>query len=392
VTGSGDRPYRILHVLPDLAIGGGQTVVLEIVRNIDRTRFEPHVAVLGPANDLDRAYREAGANPVRVTDRLAPLGLAHLIRRDGIDLVHVHSDPDRKWGQLAAYLTRTPVVGHLHSLWVHLDRGAPDESRGWRRTRHLVLGRIRDGIERATVRHYVAASDTAADAFSEHAGVPVVTYRPGLDLTRFTGRAPDATRVAARAALGVDVDALVLVSVGRFVRGKGQARLLPVLAGVLSTRPDAVLVFVGDGPTRVAVAAEAERLGVAASVRFTGTRTDVPAVLGAADVFVFASESESFGIAVLEAMAMALPVVAYRLAPLEEFVVDGESGVLVEPDAVAEFAAAALKLADDPDGARAMGRDGRVLVERGFDATRSVVALEAIYLHALKGRTPRSAT
>lgn len=384
------RPFRILHVLPDLAIGGGQTVVLEIVRNLDRTRFEPHVAVLGPANDLDRAYREAGANPVRVTDRLVPIGLVHLIRRDKIDLVHVHSEPDRKWGQLAAYLTRTPVVGHLHSLWVHLNRGAPDDSRGWRRIRHLVLGRIRDGIEHATVHHYLAASDAAGDAFSEHAGAPVVTYRPGLDLTRFTGRAPDATRIAARAALGVDADALVLVTVGRFARGKGQARLLPVLAEVLVTRPDAVLVFVGDGPTRVAVEAEAERLGVAGAVHFAGTRTDVPGVLSAADIFVFGSESESFGIAVLEAMAMALPVVAYRLGPLEEFVADGESGLLLEPDDVAVFSAAVLKLACDPEGAKAMGRDGRAVVERDFDATRSVAALEAIYLQALDGRTPRS--
>jgi glycosyltransferase involved in cell wall biosynthesis len=153
-----------------------------------------------------------------------------------------------------------------------------------------------------------------------------------------------------------------------------------------------VLVIVGDGDRRGALEQLAAELHLTQAVVFTGSRDDVPEVLVAGDIFVFASESEGFGIAVLEAMAASLPVVAFGLPAFEEFAVDGVTAELVPLGDVTALAEAVAALIDDPERAEMMGRAGRNLVEGRFRADAVARSFESVYSAALGERPLEAAS
>jgi glycosyltransferase involved in cell wall biosynthesis len=378
-----ERRARVLHLLPDLAIGGGQTIVLNHLHHVDHDRFEVVVAVLAGGAELtdeaaaatgrdvvDLAYE--GARPWRTVPRLV-----RLLREESIDLVHVHSDQDRKLGHLAGLACRIPVVGHLHAEWVHLGPMTPARPTAPRRARARVAGWARDRVEARAVRHYVAESVRVQEIFRPLVHQPISVLDQAIPIDRFHGDRSQRDRI--RLELGIASSTPVLICVSRLVVGKGQGALIEAMVAVGRRHADAVLLLVGDGCEAASLRAEAERLGVAGSVRFLGSRQDVPDLLDAADVFVFASENEGFGLAVLEGMAAALPAVAFRIPSLQEFVVAGETGVLVDGRDPDDLAAAATAYLDDPATAARHGAAGREVVRTRFSPSSVARSFEAVY-------------
>lgn len=380
---------RVLHVLPDLAIGGGQTIVLNHLLHADRSRYDIDVVLLGGPGDLTDAFAAAGSPPEVLPGASAAQTIAAIRKRlNRVDLVHVHSDVDRKLTQVASLGTGVAVVGHLHAEWVHLGPKLPPSPTALDRARGTVMGRLRDAVERRTVAHYVAESADVARVFRPLVRQPITVLRQAIPVDRYEGAAERAAAAGLRAVLQPGTGPL-LVNVSRMVPGKGHLLLLESFAAMRSSVPDAVLALVGDGPERPATERRAEQLGVDASVRFLGNRHDVPDLLTVADVFVFASESEGFGLAVLEAMAASKPVVAFRLPAIEEFASDGESALLVERGDVASFANAVEKILGDPALGVRLGCAGRAIVESRFPADAVARTFEEVYETVLAGRTRR---
>jgi len=145
------------------------------------------------------------------------------------------------------------------------------------------------------------------------------------------------------------------------------------------------LVMVGDGPDRPRAQQRAEVLGVEDHVVFLGKHTSVDELLACADLFLLPSESESFGLAALEAMACGVPVVASRVGGVPEVVVDGETGALLDVGDVGGMAKAAVGILGDADRwAQVSGAARRLAVER-FDARKVVPIYEAFYREVLDG-------
>ncbi|HSL81291.1 MAG TPA: glycosyltransferase family 4 protein, partial [Thermoanaerobaculia bacterium] len=163
---------------------------------------------------------------------------------------------------------------------------------------------------------------------------------------------------------------------GRFRTRKAVAVLLEAFARLLREHPGAALVLAGDGEQRGALEARAERLGIAGAVRFAGVqpRDALPAWYAAADLFCLPSLYEGFPLAILEAMAAGLPVVATAVAGVPEAVVDGVTGRLVPPEDAAALARALAELAADPERARRMGDAGRRRVETEYAIPRIAAA------------------
>jgi glycosyltransferase involved in cell wall biosynthesis len=172
---------------------------------------------------------------------------------------------------------------------------------------------------------------------------PIEVVPTGVDLDRF--RPGD--RAAARARLGVGAGPLLLY-VGRLDREKNVGFLIDAFAGVAARHPDAEFWLVGRGTHERALRRRAARLGAGERVRFVGgvVHDEIVRYYQAADLFVFASTTETQGLAVLEAMAVGVPVVAVRASGVEEAVVDGVSGLLV-PEDPEVFAAAVRELLAD---------------------------------------------
>ena len=392
IDGPGAPRVRVLHLLPDLAIGGGQTIVLNHVRHADRSRYEVQVASLFPTNDLAPAFVEAGCPPVCLNHRVGnPLPtlvrLLRLLKKERIDILHVHSVPDRKIGQSAAVLAGVPVVGHLHALWVHLGVMLPDDPGPVRRLRGRLMGAGRDWVERRAVRQYVAESEAVEDRFGPLVTAPITVLQQTVAVDRIGTDEARAAGRALRRELGIGDEQLVVLNVSRLDEGKGHVNLVKAFAELAERWHDAVLVVAGEGPERGRVQAEIDAHDLSDRVHLLGSRLDIPAVLATGDLFAFMSEGEGFGLAVLEAMAASLPVVAYRLPPLEEFTIEGETAELVTLGDLDGFVKAADDLLGDPARRAAMGAAGRLHVEQRFPADGVARTFEQVYRAVTDGAT-----
>jgi len=145
------------------------------------------------------------------------------------------------------------------------------------------------------------------------------------------------------------------------------------------------LVFVGDGPERPGAVEEAESLGIADRVRFLGKLDSVAELLGCADLLLLPSESESFGLVALEAMAAGVPVVASAVGGLPEVVVEGETGFLRPVGAVEEMAEAAVSILRDPARWEEFSRAARAVAADRFAAEVIVPQYERYYERILSG-------
>lgn len=176
-------------------------------------------------------------------------------------------------------------------------------------------------------------------------------------------------------------DRKILVHVSNFRPVKRVADVVRVFAGVHKAMP-ATLVLVGDGPDRDAAREEADRLGLARDVRFVGKVDNVAEVLRGSDLFLLPSQTESFGLAALEAMACGVPVVASRVGGIPEVVVDGETGYLAPVGAVEEMTERAIAVLGD---GRTHERMKREAVARAleFSTDRIVPLYEQLYRDVL---------
>jgi N-acetyl-alpha-D-glucosaminyl L-malate synthase BshA len=178
-------------------------------------------------------------------------------------------------------------------------------------------------------------------------------------------------------------EAPIVVHVSNFRPVKRVRDVVEVFARVRATRP-ARLRLVGDGPDRAAVAARVTALGLDADVEFLGERVDLPAVLRDADLFVLPSETESFGLAALEAMACGVPVVASAVGGLPEVIPDGEVGALCPLGDVEAMAAAAIRILGDAELHRRLSRAARRLAESRYRIEPAVDRYLAIYQRVLR--------
>ncbi len=198
-------------------------------------------------------------------------------------------------------------------------------------------------------------------------GVPLDRFRPGA-------------AGAARRALGLTPEALVCLYVGRLDREKSVERVIEAFGLIAGALPQARLLLVGQGSHAEALGRRAAASPARDRIRLMGgvAREALPAYYRAADLFLFASETETQGLVLAEAHACGLAAVAVRASGVEEVVVDGATGLLTKPDA-RDLADAAIGLLLDPARRAAMGAAGRRVAERAFSATGQVAAMVELY-------------
>lgn len=183
---------------------------------------------------------------------------------------------------------------------------------------------------------------------------------------------------------GIPPGSPVIFCAAALIPEKGVSDLLAAAQQVLPRRPDTILMIAGDGPLLAALQRETERLGIHEKVRFIGLRSDLECFMARAQVVVVPSVwQEPAGLVVVEGMATGRPIVATRVGGIPEYLVDGVTGILVDPHAPEQIAAALLRLLDSPSEAAAMGRAGRVRVENCFSMDRWVQETVQMYERAL---------
>jgi glycosyltransferase involved in cell wall biosynthesis len=357
---------------------GGETYERELLLGLARLGVQLEVLLargkpVPPAPPALRVHRLPIRRGLRwpVALLLLPPAIRRLHDRVGFDLLRAHSL--RFIGPAALWARRrhgwdVPVVAHHH----HLD---PSPLNG------LIERRVIEGVD-----HLVTGSEFAVRQLREALGVrtdhvSVVPY--GVD-ARF---APGPRRPELLARYGLEGKTIVLFLGGLKAR-KNLALLIDVWRDVVAGRPDARLLIAGGGPLRASLAARAAAAGVGGTVVFTGyvPEAEKPAHYNLADVFVFPSAMEGFGLAIGEAMSSGLPVVASNRGSIPEVLVDGEGGFLCDPAEPAALAARLHALLGDPTLREAFGRANRERVERRFRWDRCARETLRVYERVVEAR------
>lgn len=390
---AGEEPVRLLaiHTATRPPLGADTWVHAQIIRALDRSAHEVHVAYAptGPSGEptptADALTGISGFRAVPVSlgaerpDRRTPIAivraavatlmvgptllrLAWHIRRRRIGIVHTSDRPrDAFAAVLLAKATPARSIIHCHVLY--------DE--GW-------MSRVlRWSIAHADAR--IAVSEFVKDSLTR-AGMPADTSFVVLNAIDPDDWVPGVGREVIRREFAIGPEAPVIITVCRLFRQKGTAELIAAIDAVRREHPDVRLLVVGEGePYGSELRSLVDRLSLSEHVVFTGRRSDVRRLMGAADVFAMPSFEEPFGLVFAEAMAMELPVVALDNGGTKEIVVHEQHGLLSEPGDRQALAANLLRLLGDQDLRRRMGTAGRERVERDFRPERMARDVAAVY-------------
>lgn len=372
-------PLRVLFVVTSMPIGGAETLLVNLVRGLDRKRFVPHIVCLKQLDQLgEMMARElpTGSNflrhkfDVRVLPRLMRYLRQHRIHA----VVTVGAGDKMFWGRLAARLNRTPVViSALHST------GWPD---GIKRLNRC-LTRWTDAFVAVAQAHgrYLVKSE----GLPEH---KVSVIPNGVDTHRFQG--DPLAGEAVRGELGIPGDAPLVGIVAALRPEKNHPMFLDAADRIRQQLRDAQFLIVGDGEERPRLEAMLASRSTSESVHFLGARHDIPEVLSALDVLALTSHMEANPVSILEALSCRVPVVATRVGSVSESVVHGQTGYLVEPGDAADFASHVVTLLNHPESAERLGAAGRRLVQDRFSLQAMVEGYEQLisrlYLRSEHGR------
>jgi glycosyltransferase involved in cell wall biosynthesis len=358
------RPLRVMFVITSMPVGGAETLLVNLVRRLDRRRFAPEICCLkepGPLGEI--MAREVpvhhGLLRHKFDLRIWPR-LTRLLRDREIDAVVTVGAGDKMfWGRLAAKRVGVPVIlSALHST------GWPDG-----------IGRLNRLLTRLTDA-FIAVADSHGAFLIAEEQLPtekVVVIPNGVDTARF---APADDGAELRRELGIGPADPVVTIVAALRPEKNHELFLEVARRVTKSVSNARFLIVGDGPRRRPLEQLARELGIERRVHFLGSRDDVPQLLSASNVFALTSHNEANPVSVLEAMSVGRPVVAVNVGSIREVVSDGRNGFLVKPGDAQQLAERIIWLLEEPLACRSMGAVARQTVVDGGSADVMVTRYE----------------
>jgi glycosyltransferase involved in cell wall biosynthesis len=370
-------PIRLTVVLDLTFVGGVETLLLNLFRNFDPSVVRPRLVCLREAGPLAADFRAAGFE-VETLDRTGRFDLRTLprlvasLRADRTDTVLVphHHRASLALGRLAAMIAKVPVnivAAHDMDLASFGGRVLP-------RWAVRTLG-VSDALVLLTASQgeYLRSQEGVGRHVWESVREMVIPN--GIDLPERPGLEE---RARARAALGVTADDVVVGVVARLSPQKAHHVLFEAVARCLPDVPSLRLVVIGDGKLGPRLHRFAEQLGIGHRTTFLGTRRDVPGLLPGLDVSCLSSVHEGVPIALIEAMAAGVPIVASDCGAVRDIVEDGEQGYLVPVGDVDRFADRLRLLAGDPDLRARLGSAGRARAEHEFNIERTARAYEEL--------------
>ena len=359
---------KVLYVISAYALGGAEKHLLDVLDELSRTRFDVLVAL--PEGDLARLLDKRGIRNERVPlkgvwDLAAVVRLFRCIRKEQPDVVHTHDPRASVFGRIAARWAGVPMIFST----VHTSPLRREHVGGLRNRMYIWV----DQQTARWNRYVIAVSEAVRGELIHGVGVDaekVITVHPGIRLDAFR---PTYGASAPRISFHIGM-------VGRLEPEKGHELVLRAMPEILRRSPVPVALHIlGEGRRRPVLMKLVETHDLSSHVVFAGYVQDVRDHLSQLDLVVSASTREGLGIALIEAMAMGLPVVAPRVGGIPEVVEDGVTGVLFPPGDGKAFAKAVLNLLGDRECVRRMGVAARRSVEERFDLYRTVKVLEALY-------------
>ncbi len=353
--------------------GGGPRVFLQIMEGIPKNEFnifsccpfnqsqEERLKVIGVRSinaDLDN-------NPF-----ISILKLSKIIRSKSIHLVHSQGPRADFYARIASRIANVPVINTVAVVVDNYDVMFLKK----------ILYMLCDRLTQRFVNKFIVVSQSLQEfLIKEHGIAPdkVTNIYNGIELDQYKPNFGPSDNF--RKEFLAREDELVVGSVGRLTYEKGHEFLLRSMPKVLESFPRTKFVLVGDGQLKLKLENLAKELEISQTCMFLGFRDDIPQVLSSFDVFVLPSIMEGHPIAILEAMAMAKPIVASDINGIREQIENRRTGLLVPPGDPQALAKAINQMLKDRNKARKMGIEARKRVDEMYDIKHQVALHEEVY-------------
>lgn len=362
----------VLHLVQGLEIGGLELMTVSLLEGLDRSRFMPQVCCFDVVGPLADRLIEQGI-PVHFLQRSPgvdlsyPFKLARLMRKEAIDILHLHNPTALFYGALAGKIARISRI-------IYTEHGR-DFSSSWKvKQVNRFLSNIVDEI--VVVAEYGRNYLVSKEKFSPSR---IRKIYNGIDPKKFPSKIKIQVKQEILHNLGLTACTEIVGIVARLDPIKNHAALFKAMIKVFSVFPQAILLVIGDGPLRIELKEQVNELGLKKNIVFLGARLDIPSLLSALDVFVLPSLSEGLSLTLLEACAAGKPVVTTTVGGNPEIVENGVNGLLVPSADTEALGAAIVNILMNKEKAQQMGAKARAKFEELFTVETMINSYESLY-------------
>lgn len=316
---------RVLELIHTLETGGAQKVIVNLIRGINKERFDITTACLQKKGPVFDEIKTLGTKVSHVPkksrcDVQIVSRLQKFITDGKFDIVHTHNFSAGLWGRLAVLR-----VKKNRPALVHTEHGRRGNIAGWRKYISCHLAKKTDLI--------IAVSDETRKYLIQKVGLPpdkIIVLKNGIDINHLLAKKDDEVS-AINSILESDPDARFIVNVSALTEVKDHATLLRAFKILKQRVNHAYLLLVGDGHLRLDLQKLALSLEINNDVHFLGERHDIAAILNKCDIFVLSSRNEGHPISLLEAMGMGVVPVATDVGGIPELIENTVNGLTVPP-------------------------------------------------------------
>lgn len=366
------RPINVLECIRQGQIGGGESHLLSLMENIDRSKFHPVVLSFTEGPMVERLRAMGIETEVIYTEKPFDLSkwgrVKKFIKSHQIDIVHAHGTRANSNVLWAARSLGLPVAYTVHGWSFHQDQS------------FLVRTLRTMGEKYLTQNSTINISVSASNQQSGKEVMPSfrsIVINNGIDQKKFN---PENQFADIRKELGLSAETILVLFIARFTSHKQPLRLIDAFEKAQRELPGMHLLLVGEGDQREEAVRMISERKLQDNISLWPFRLDVPDILAAADIYVLPSLWEGLPIGLLEAMSMGKAVLATRVDGTKEVVQDAVNGVLVETtDLVEDLAKALVRLGSDASLRKELGKHAMDTVNERFNAAVMTRSIETVY-------------
>ena len=371
------KKIKVLQCIRQGKIGGGESHLLSLVENIDRSRFDPVVLSFTEGPMIDRLVKMGVNSHIIYTEKpfdFTKWGkVKKLLQEEKADLIHAHGTRANSNVIWAARSLNIPVIYTVHGWSFHDDQNPL--------VRKLRILGERYLTARSNVNISVSESNKASGKKHLQKFESVVVNN-GIDQKKY---APGSEGNDIRKELGISPDIILVLFIARFTHQKQPLQLIRAFGEAAASFPQMHLLMVGEGEQKEAALQLVKEQGNGKHITFLPFRQDVPDLLAAGDIFVLPSLWEGLPIGLLEAMSMGKAIIATRVDGTSEIIMNNENGLLTEPGNTADLSSSLLRLSTDGQLRLHLQNNALKTVREKFNAEDMTRQIENIYKSVLHG-------
>lgn len=366
---------NVMHLRSSRGFYGAESVILSICKNIDKKNFNCFITCFqDPRFDkialIDEAKKMGiSTEIIKLTfrfDLFAAFRLKELLNKYNIDILHCHDYKANFIGFITSKPRKVKLITTLH---------------GWTKAEARV--KFYECIDSFIMKHFeqvISVSDKIRGSLLKKgfSSKKIIVIHNGVETDYFGKKV---VGVEYKKRIGIEGNFNVIGTVGRLSAEKGQKYLIEAVSEIVKHSPNTVFLIVGDGPFKKLLKDTVISLGLERHIIFTGSfpREEMKNIYSLMDIFILPSLTEGFGLALVEAMAMGIPVIATNVGGIPEIIEHGKTGYLVPPADAKAISKAIIDLLSDKTKSELMGKAGQNFAKQEFSIYKSVTQIEQVY-------------